>query len=43
VVSALPEGTGTRYRVVAPAPSHLGARPAEPTLEDGYLALMDDH
>ncbi|MGN9839879.1 ABC transporter ATP-binding protein [Nonomuraea sp. H19] len=41
VVSALPEGAGMRYRVVAAAPPDPGARPAEPTLEDGYLALMD--
>jgi hypothetical protein len=41
VVSALPDGPGMRYRVVASAPPDPRARPAEPTLEDGYLALMD--
>ncbi|WP_043627826.1 ABC transporter ATP-binding protein [Nonomuraea candida] len=41
VVSALPEGAGMRYRVVSAAPPDPYARPVEPTLEDGYLALMD--
>ncbi|TDC97334.1 ABC transporter ATP-binding protein [Nonomuraea deserti] len=41
VVAALPEGAGMRYRVVAPGPPDPLARPAEPTLEDGYLDLMD--
>ncbi|MER6946712.1 ABC transporter ATP-binding protein [Nonomuraea sp. NPDC000554] len=41
VVSALPEGAGMRYRIVASAPPDPAARPADPTLEDGYLALMD--
>lgn len=35
--AAAPEGT--RYRVVADVPP-AGAQPAEPTLEDGYLALV---
>ena len=35
--AATPEGT--RYRVVADIPP-AGAQPAEPTLEDGYLALV---
>jgi ABC-2 type transport system ATP-binding protein len=39
VVSALPHGTGMRYRVVAPARPAPRAEPAEPGLEDGYLAL----
>ncbi|MEU6712304.1 ABC transporter ATP-binding protein [Nonomuraea sp. NPDC046802] len=42
VVSVLPEGVGMRYRVVAATPPAPDALPAEPTLEDGYLALMDD-
>ncbi|MEU8250642.1 ABC transporter ATP-binding protein [Nonomuraea sp. NPDC048916] len=41
VVSALPDGAGMRYRVVSAAPPGPWARPAEPTLEDGYLVLMD--
>ncbi|GAA2994469.1 ABC transporter ATP-binding protein [Streptosporangium longisporum] len=41
VVAAVPEGTGTRYRVIAPVPPGPAALPAEPTLEDGYLALME--
>ncbi len=41
VVAALPHGSGMRYRVVAPVPPDPMARPAEPTLEDGYLALME--
>ncbi|WP_406318781.1 ABC transporter ATP-binding protein [Streptosporangium sp. NBC_01639] len=40
VVAALPEGAGMRYRVIAPTAPDPAARPAEPTLEDGYLALM---
>jgi ABC-type multidrug transport system ATPase subunit len=39
VVSALPHGTGMRYRVVAPDRPTPAAEPAEPALEDGYLAL----
>ncbi|SNQ46174.1 ABC transporter related [Frankia canadensis] len=39
VVSALPHEGGTRYRVVAPAAPDPRARPVEPALEDGYLAL----
>ncbi|MCT9932736.1 ABC transporter ATP-binding protein [Planotetraspora sp. A-T 1434] len=42
IVSALPDGAGTRYRVVAPEPPAPHAQPAEPTLEDGYLALMEE-
>ncbi|WP_066376138.1 ABC transporter ATP-binding protein [Herbidospora mongoliensis] len=41
VVSALPEAAGMRYRVVSRQSPDLSAKPAEPTLEDGYLALMD--
>jgi ABC-type multidrug transport system ATPase subunit len=39
VVSALPHGTGMRYRVVAATPPDPRARPVDPGLEDGYLAL----
>nr|MDT0659175.1 ATP-binding cassette domain-containing protein [Micromonospora sp. DSM 115978] len=38
VVSALPHEGGMRYRVVAPRAPGPNARPAEPSLEDGYLA-----
>jgi hypothetical protein len=38
LVSALPLTEGFRYRLVAWTPP-AGARPATPTLEDGYLAL----
>ncbi len=41
IVAALPHGAGMRYRVVAPVPPAPAAEPAEPTLEDGYLALME--
>ncbi|MFD8560849.1 ABC transporter ATP-binding protein [Streptosporangium canum] len=41
IVAALPEGAGTRYRVIAPTAPGPSAQPAEPTLEDGYLALME--
>ncbi|WP_426514967.1 hypothetical protein ACPPVO_23430 [Dactylosporangium sp. McL0621] len=39
VVSALPEGARTRYRVLSRTAPAEGARPVEPTIEDGYLAL----
>jgi len=39
VVSALPDGAGTRYRIVSAQAPAGGAVAAEPTLEDGYLAL----
>jgi ABC-2 type transport system ATP-binding protein len=39
VVSALPHDDGMRYRIVAPAAPSPQARPAEPGLEDGYLAV----
>ncbi|GAA2871579.1 ABC transporter ATP-binding protein [Streptosporangium fragile] len=41
VVSALPEGPAMRYRVVSATPPAAGAQPVAPTLEDGYLALME--
>lgn len=39
VVSALPHDGGMRYRVVSPAAPGPEARPVDPALEDGYLAL----
>jgi len=39
VVSAMRQGAATRYRVVTTTPPP-GAEPAEPALEDGYVALM---
>ena len=39
VVSALPHGTGMRYRVVTPTRPTPDAQPLDPGLEDGYLAL----
>jgi len=39
VVSALPAEHGMRYRVVAPTAPGPQARPLEPGLEDGYLAV----
>ncbi|MBB2909679.1 ABC-type multidrug transport system ATPase subunit [Streptosporangium becharense] len=41
IVSVLPEGPAMRYRVVSATPPAADARPAVPTLEDGYLALME--
>jgi ABC-2 type transport system ATP-binding protein len=38
IVSALPHGSGMRYRVVTAGPP-ADAEAVEPTLEDGYLAL----
>ncbi len=43
VLSALPEGEGTRYRVVAAARPSPDAEPVAPTLEDGYVALAQQH
>jgi ABC-type multidrug transport system ATPase subunit len=39
VVSALPHENGMWYRIVAPAAPSTHARPLEPGLEDGYLAV----
>ncbi|MFI9625602.1 ATP-binding cassette domain-containing protein [Streptomyces sp. NPDC052042] len=39
VVSAVTTSTGTEYRVVTTTPP-AGARPVEPSLEDGYAALL---
>ncbi|MCG5221048.1 ABC transporter ATP-binding protein [Streptosporangium soli] len=41
IVAALPEGAGMRYRMVSLTRPAANAEPAEPTLEDGYLALME--
>jgi ABC-type multidrug transport system ATPase subunit len=43
VVAALPDGDGTRYRVIAPSPPTDHADAVPPTLEDGYVALMRQH
>jgi ABC-2 type transport system ATP-binding protein len=43
VLSALPDGDGTRYRVVASARPSPDAEPVAPTLEDGYVALAQRH
>jgi ABC-2 type transport system ATP-binding protein len=40
IVSALPHDGGMRYRVVGAQPPVPEARPADPNLEDGYLALV---
>ena len=40
VVSALNAGAGMRYRLVADQQPAADAQPAEPSLEDGYVALM---
>jgi ABC-type multidrug transport system ATPase subunit len=40
VVSMLHLGGEVRYRVVGGPPAGVGAVPAEPSLEDGYVALM---
>lgn len=39
VVNASATGGGTEYRVVSPVPPP-GGRPVQPTLEDGYVALL---
>jgi ABC-2 type transport system ATP-binding protein len=40
VVSAISRADGTHYRVVSPRPPGPGAVPAVPSLEEGYVALM---
>ena len=40
VVSSLQLANGTQYRVVGDAAGYSGAEPVEPSLEDGYLWLM---
>ncbi|MGW6805874.1 hypothetical protein ACWGCF_46425, partial [Streptomyces sp. NPDC055039] len=39
VVSAVNTAGGAEYRIVTAAPAP-GARPVEPSLEDGYAALL---
>ena len=36
-----PRRRGTRYRILAATSPDPSAQPSEPTLEDGYLALME--
>ena len=44
VVSVLPQADGTtRYRIVAGTPPAVDAEPIAPTLEDGYIALAQQH
>jgi ABC-2 type transport system ATP-binding protein len=43
VVSALADGGTTRYRVVSPTRPSPDADPVAPTLEDGYVALAQQH
>jgi ABC-2 type transport system ATP-binding protein len=43
VLSALPDGGATRYRIVAPARPSPDAEPVAPTLEDGYVSLARQH
>jgi len=43
VVSVLPQDGATRYRIVAPTAPAAGAEPVPPTLEDGYVALAQQH
>ena len=40
VVSAVGGAEGTRYRIVTPVRPGVAAAPVDPTLEDGYVALM---
>ncbi|BCJ44152.1 ABC transporter ATP-binding protein [Actinoplanes ianthinogenes] len=42
VVNATTTATGTEYRIVGDPPP-AGARRVEPTLEDGYVALLQTH
>jgi ABC-type multidrug transport system ATPase subunit len=43
VLSALAQDGGTRYRVIAAARPAADAEPLAPTLEDGYVALAQQH
>jgi ABC-2 type transport system ATP-binding protein len=43
VLSALPQGGATRYRIVAATRPAARAEPVAPTLEDGYIALAQQH
>lgn len=38
-MSAVPHEAGMRYRIVAPTAPDPQAKPMEPALEDGYLAV----
>jgi hypothetical protein len=41
VVAVTPDASGTVcYRVISTAPPEPGAEPAEPAVDDGYVALM---
>ena len=40
VVSTLQLQRGVQYRVLGDAPAYYDAQPAEPSLEDGYMWLM---
>jgi len=40
VVSTLQQLDGVQYRVLGMPAAHYQARPAEPSLEDGYIWLM---
>ncbi|MEV6863198.1 ABC transporter ATP-binding protein [Streptosporangium subroseum] len=41
IVGSRPDCAGTRYRILAATSPDPSAQPSEPTLEDGYLALME--
>ena len=43
VVAALPHDGATRYRIVAATRPAAEAEPLPPTLEDGYVALAQQH
>jgi len=43
VVAALPHDGATRYRIVAATRPAADAEPTAPTLEDGYVALAQQH
>jgi ABC-2 type transport system ATP-binding protein len=43
VVAALPHDGATRYRIVAATRPAADAEPVAPTLEDGYVALAQQH
>jgi ABC-2 type transport system ATP-binding protein len=43
VVAAMPDGGLVRYRIVAPTRPSADAEPVEPNLEDGYVALAQQH
>jgi ABC-2 type transport system ATP-binding protein len=43
VVAAMPDGGLVRYRVVAQTRPSADAEPVEPSLEDGYVALAQQH